>query len=193
MGTSCTFGVPFAAQKCLLLDGPKAWSDLQNGHLIALYLTITCVTFFWTILSSVLVLSLMLTMLLDIRIKNISPDCFTQAMIDGSRIFPRSVLQDNTIIVSYGLANFERNSWSTQRCHKIWELRDELATMADYDKFLESFKDNCPGASDGRSVWIIDCEKLDFSDQDKNLEIHAGRNSRIMKSIFGIQGLPRAA
>ena len=53
-----------------------------------------------------------------------------------SRIFPRSVLQAVTIIVSCGLANFERTSWSTQCCHTFWELRDELATAADYDKFL---------------------------------------------------------
>ena len=98
-----------------------------------------------------------------------SLDCFTQAMID------------------------ERVSWSMQRCHKIWELRGEPATVADYDKFLDSFEDSYPGACDGRSVWLIDCEKIDGSDQDKNLEIHVGRNSTIMKSIFGIQGLPRAA
>ena len=80
-----------------------------------------------------------------------------------------------------------------QRCHKIMELRGEPATVADYDKFLESFEDKYPGACDGRSVWMIDYEKLDGSDQDKNLEIHVGRNSRIIKSISGIRGLPRAA
>ena len=41
-----------------------------------------------------------------------SLDCFSQGMIDGSRIFPRSVLQADTIIMSYGLTNFERISWS---------------------------------------------------------------------------------
>ena len=40
--------------------------------------------------------------------------------------------------------------------------------MADYDKRLESFEDNYPGACDGRYVWMIDCKKLDDSDQDKN-------------------------
>ena len=33
---------------------------------------------------------------------------------------------------------------------------------------------------------MIDHEKLDGSDQDENLEIHVGRNSRIMKSILGL-------
>ena len=108
-------------------------------------------------------------------------------MIDGSRIFPRSVLQTDTIIVSYGLANFERVSWSMQRCHKIWELCGEPATMADYDKFLESFEDDYPGACDDRSVWMIDYEKFDDSDRDKNLKIHADRNSRIMKSFLGFK------
>ena len=46
-----------------------------------------------------------------------SLDCSTQAMIDGSRICPRSVLQADTIIVSYGPANFESIPWSMQRCH----------------------------------------------------------------------------
>ena len=79
-----------------------------------------------------------------------SLDCL--AMIDGSRMFPRSVFQADTIFVSCRLANFERISWSMQRCHKIWGLGGEPATKADYDKFLESFEDNDPGACDGRSV-----------------------------------------
>ena len=106
-------------------------------------------------------------------------------MIDDSRVFPRSVLKADTIIVSCGLTNSERISWSMQPCHKIWELRGEPGTTADYDKFLENFEDNHPGACDGRSVWMVDCEKLDDSDQDKNLEVHAGRNSRTMKSFLG--------
>ena len=62
-----------------------------------------------------------------------SPDCFTHVMVDDSRrTCRRSVLQADTIIVSCGLANFERTSKSTQRCHKIWGLRNELATAADY-------------------------------------------------------------
>ena len=32
---------------------------------------------------------------------------------------------------------------------------------------------------------MIDCRKLDGTDRDKKLEIHVGRNSRIMKSILG--------
>ena len=62
---------------------------------------------------------------------------------------------------------------------------DELATTADYDKFVESFENNYPEVCYARSVWMIDCTKLDGTDRDKNLEIHGGRNSRIMKSFLG--------
>ena len=51
--------------------------------------------------------------------QQLSLDCFTHAMIDDSRMFPRSVLQADTIIVSCGLAKFERISLSMQRYHKI--------------------------------------------------------------------------
>ena len=108
-----------------------------------------------------------------------SPDCSTHAMVDDSRrIFPRSVLQADTIIVSCGPANFERASWSTQRFHESWGPRDELATAADFDKFLGSFEDNYTGVCDGRSVWMTDCKKLDDLDCDKNPRIHVGRNPR---------------
>ena len=63
-------------------------------------------------------------------------------VFNSGRIFPRSVLQADTIVVSCGLANFERASWSTQRCHKIWGLRGELATATDNDKLHKSFEDN---------------------------------------------------
>ena len=107
-------------------------------------------------------------------------------MVDDSRRkFPRSLLQADTIVVSCGLANFECTSWSTQRCHKFWGLRDELGTTADYDKFLESSEDNFPGVSDGRSVWMIDCRKLDHPDCDKNPRILVGRNPRIRRSTMG--------
>ena len=59
-----------------------------------------------------------------------------------------------------------------------------LPTAADYEKFVESFEDNYLGVCDGRSVWMIDCRKLDGSDQDENLEILVGRNSRIHELIF---------
>ena len=72
-----------------------------------------------------------------------------------------------------------------QRCSKFGNLRGEPATMADYDKFLASFEDNHPGACDGRSVWVVYFEKLDEFDHDKNREIHACRNLRIMESILG--------
>ena len=82
-----------------------------------------------------------------------SSDCFTHVMVDNSsRIFPKSVLQADTIIVSCGLAIFERTSWSTQRRHKFSELRGELATAADCDKFLKGFEANYPGVCNGRSV-----------------------------------------
>ena len=62
----------------------------------------------------------------------LSPDCFTQVMIDGnSRIFSGSVLQADAIIASCRLRNSERTSCSMQRCHIIWELRDEPATATD--------------------------------------------------------------
>ena len=63
------------------------------------------------------------------------------------------------MVVSCGLAKFERTSWSTQRCHKIWGSCDELETEADYDKFVDSFEDNCPGVRNGRSIWMIECRK----------------------------------
>ena len=42
--------------------------------------------------------------------QQLSLECFTQTMIDDSRILARSVLQADTIIVSYALANFARIS-----------------------------------------------------------------------------------
>ena len=91
-----------------------------------------------------------------------SSDCFTHAMVNVcSREFPRSVLQADTIIVSCGQANFERTFWSTRRCHKFWRSYDELATDANYDKFVESFDDNYPGVCNGRSIWMTDCRKYD--------------------------------
>ena len=76
---------------------------------------------------------------------------------DSRRIFPMSVFQADTVIVSCGLMNFEHTSWSTQRYHTFLGLSDELATAADYDMFLLSFEDNCPGVCEGRSVCVIDC------------------------------------
>ena len=62
------------------------------------------------------------------------------------REFPRSMLQAGTIIVNCGLANFERTYWSTQHRHEFWRSYDEMATEADYDKFVDSVDDNYPGA-----------------------------------------------
>ena len=104
-----------------------------------------------------------------------SPDCFTHAMVDDSRrLFPRSVLQADTLIVSCGLANCEHTFWSTQRCDKFG---GNLATAANTHKFLESFEDNYP-----RSAWMIDYRKLDDPDNDKSLRKHIGR------TLDGTQG-----
>ena len=120
-----------------------------------------------------------------------SSDCFTHGMVDSScRIFPRSVLQADTIIVSCGPANSERTSWSMQRCHKFWRLRDDLATAANYDKFLEGFEDNCRG-SDGRSVWLIDCGRLNDPQRQEPEDTHWS-TSEDNKVHFGIREIPRA-
>ena len=134
-----------------------------------------CVTLFWTVLSSILVLSLT-------DVDNVargpdqpcSPDCFTHAMVDNRRIFPKSVLEADTIIVSCGLAIF-----------LVYFLVDaSLARAAHYDKFLESFEDNCPGVCDSRSVWMIVCRRLDDPDCDEKPGTHVSRNPRIMRSIM---------
>ena len=72
-----------------------------------------------------------------------SSDCFTHAMVNARcGESPTSVLQAHTSIVSCGLASFERTSWSAQRCPKFWGSYDELATEADYDKFVCSLMTN---------------------------------------------------
>ena len=95
-----------------------------------------------------------------------------------------SVLQAETIVVSCGLANFERTSWSTQRRPKFWRCHDELETEADCDMFVDSFEDNCPGVCNGRSICMIDCRKFDDPDCAKGLRTHIGRTPRIMRSIM---------
>ena len=60
-----------------------------------------------------------------------SSDCFTHAMVNvRSREFPRSLRQAVTIIVSCGLANFERTSWSTQRRHEFSRSHEELDLLS---------------------------------------------------------------
>ena len=81
-------------------------------------------------------------------------------MIGDVRL-PRRVLEADSIIASCGVGNFERTSWSKQHTHKFGGSHDELATAADYDKFVESFEDNYPEVCDARSVWMVDCRKLD--------------------------------
>ena len=115
-------------------------------------------------------------------------------MVDDSRcVLPRSVLKDDTISVRCGLANFERASWSTQRCHKIRELRDDLAATTNYDKFLESFEDDYPEVCNGRSEWMIDYEKLDGFTPRQELGDTCWWKLEDHEVYFGIQGLPRAA
>ena len=114
-----------------------------------------------------------------------SSDCFTHAMVNvRCRKLPRSVLQADTIVVSSGLANFERSSLSTQRRHEFWGSYEELNTGADYDKCVDSFEDNDPETCNGRSIWMIDCRKFDDPDSIVNMRKHIGRNPRIMRSIM---------
>ena len=113
-----------------------------------------------------------------------SSDCFTHANVNARCRECPSVLQAETIVVSCGLANFERTSWSTQRRPKFWGCHDELETEADYDMFVDSFEDNCPGVCNGRSLCMIDCRKLDDPDCAKGLRTHIGRTPRIMRSIM---------
>ena len=80
-------------------------------------------------------------MSLEAQASCVSPDCSTHATIGDVRL-PRRVLESDTIIVSCGLENFERNSWSKQHTHKFEGSHDELATVADYDKFAKSFENN---------------------------------------------------
>ena len=74
------------------------------------YMTITCVTFFWTILS-------LIFMAQASRVPPIVPHM--RWIGDGCRVLPRSVLQADTIIVICGQQFFERTSWSTQRTRKF--------------------------------------------------------------------------
>ena len=104
-------------------------------------------------------------------------DCFTHTMIDDVRLrYDYRELRTG---------NFERTSLSKQHIHKFGRSHDELATVADHDKFAESFENNYPEVCDARSLWMIDCRKLDVTDRDKTLEIHVVRNSRIKTSILG--------
>ena len=70
-----------------------------------------------------------------------SLDCFTHAMVDDSgRMLPRSVLEDDTIIVSCGLANF---------------ARDDVVATTNYVKFLAGFEHNYSEVCNDRSVWMM--------------------------------------
>ena len=56
------------------------------------------------------------------------PDCSTHAMIGDVRL-PRRALEADKIVVSCGLENFERASWSKQHTHKFGRSHDELVTV----------------------------------------------------------------
>ena len=75
--------------------------------------------------------------------QSISSDCFTHAMVNARcRDFPRSVPLADTIIVCCELANFERTSWLTQRCHKfpesydVWKLRQTTTSLLTVSKTI---------------------------------------------------------
>ena len=57
----------------------------------------------------------------------------------------------DTIILSFELEHFERTSWSKQHA-QFGRSHDELATVADYDKFAESFENNYTEVCDARSL-----------------------------------------
>ena len=104
----------------------------------------------------------------------------------------RNVLQADTIVVSCGLANFDQSSWSTHRRHDFWGSHDELESEADYDKCVDSFKDNnleCAmvvqhGRSTAKSSMIRQRQELEETHWSKSEdhEVH-----------FGVRELPRAA
>ena len=89
------------------------------------------------------------------------------------------------------METFERTSWSKQHTHKFEGSHVELAAVAGYDKFAESFENNDPEVCDARSLWMIDCRKLDGTDRDKKLDT---RWSKLQDHEIdcGIQGLPRS-
>ena len=59
-----------------------------------------------------------------------SPDCFTHAIVNvRSCEIPRNMLQADTIVVSFGLANFEQSSSSTHRRLEFWGTHEELHTL----------------------------------------------------------------
>ena len=94
------------------------------------------------------------------------------------------MLQADTIVLSCGLANFQRISSSTQRRHKFWGCHDEQKTEADFDMFVDSCQENYPRMCIGRSIWMIDGRKMGDPDCDKSLRTRIGRNPRITTSIM---------
>ena len=98
MGTSCTLGVPFAARWIQSSVAPSKWT---LGH--SVHDDYACNFLLDDLVSSGT----------KPDVNNVargldqqrSLDCLTQ-MIDGSRIFPRSVLQADTIIVELRTGEF---------------------------------------------------------------------------------------
>ena len=106
--------------------------------------------------SLTLTMDLELTVLLEIQAIRILPIVSHMRWSMFAVVSSREVLQADTIVVSCGLANFERTSWSTQRRHDFCGFSEELDTGADHDKFVRSSEDNYPEMCNGRSLWTID-------------------------------------
>ena len=101
-----------------------------------------------------------------------SPDCSTHAMVgDSRRIFPRSVLQTDTIIVSCGLPNFERTSWSTAMLQMLVNAR-RTGYSGRPRQVSRTFRGKLPWSE--RQPFSMD-DRLQKADCDKNPRIHIGR------------------
>ena len=115
--------------------------------------------------------------------KPCASDCSTHVMIgDGCRVLPKNVFWAVTIIVSCGLANFERTSFSTQRCPKFLDRamnRLQRQTTASSSKNSRTTTLECATVAQygwshaGSSTIPITTRR-----------IHVGRNPRIMESIL---------
>ena len=118
------------------------------------------------------------------------PNCFTHAVFYvPSGEFPRRVLQAS-IVLSCGLAKFERTSGSTQRRHQFWGSHEELHTGADHDKYVGSFEDNYFEICKGRSIWMIVCRKFHDPDCDRSFEDTRWLKSEGHEAQHEIQELP---
>ena len=110
------------------------------------------------------------------------PRLFQHAMTGDVRP-PRRVLGADTIIVSCGLEKVERTSWSKQHTHKLGDRKMNWLQWHTVTSSRKASRTTTPksatlvhygGSTAGSSTVRI-----------ATLEIHIGRNSRIMKSILG--------